>query len=318
VNISVVIPLLNEQESLPELHSWIVKVMNEHQYSYEILFIDDGSTDDSWHTIEQLSNENPLVKGIRFLRNYGKSQALHAGFAKASGEVIITMDADLQDSPEEIPELYNMIVNQKFDLVSGWKKKRYDSVVSKNLPSKLFNWAARKTSGVQLNDFNCGLKAYKNIVIKNIEVSGEMHRYIPVLAKNAGFGKIGEKAVKHQARKYGESKFGMSRFVNGFLDLITIWFLSRYGKRPMHLFGAFGVLMFLLGFVSTGFIIIVKLIKLYSGFETILVTNNPLFYIALTAMIIGTQLFLAGFLGEIILRTKNNEERYKIATEVNL
>ncbi len=318
MNISVVIPLLNEQESLPELHSWIVKVMNEHQYSYEILFIDDGSTDDSWHTIEQLSNENPLVKGIRFLRNYGKSQALHAGFAKASGEVIITMDADLQDSPEEIPELYNMIVNQKFDLVSGWKKKRYDSVVSKNLPSKLFNWAARKTSGVQLNDFNCGLKAYKNIVIKNIEVSGEMHRYIPVLAKNAGFGKIGEKAVKHQARKYGESKFGMSRFVNGFLDLITIWFLSRYGKRPMHLFGAFGVLMFLLGFVSTGFIIIVKLIKLYSGFETILVTNNPLFYIALTAMIIGTQLFLAGFLGEIILRTKNNEERYKIATEVNL
>lgn len=318
MNISVVIPLLNEQESLPELHSWIVKIMNEHQYSYEILFIDDGSTDDSWHTIEQLSNENPLVKGVRFLRNYGKSQALHAGFAKASGEVIITMDADLQDSPEEIPELYNMIVNQKFDLVSGWKKKRYDSVVSKNLPSKLFNWAARKTSGVQLNDFNCGLKAYKNIVIKNIEVSGEMHRYIPVLAKNAGFGKIGEKAVKHQARKYGESKFGMSRFVNGFLDLITIWFLSRYGKRPMHLFGAFGVLMFLLGFVSTGFIIIVKLIKLYSGFETILVTNNPLFYIALTAMIIGTQLFLAGFLGEIILRTKNNEERYKIATEVNL
>jgi glycosyltransferase involved in cell wall biosynthesis len=318
VNISVVIPLLNEQESLPELHSWIVKVMNEHQFSYEILFIDDGSTDDSWQTIEQLSHENQFVKGIRFLRNYGKSQALHAGFAKASGDVIITMDADLQDSPEEIPELYNMIVNQKFDLVSGWKKKRYDSVVSKNLPSKLFNWAARKTSGVQLNDFNCGLKAYKNIVIKNIEVSGEMHRYIPVLAKNAGFGKIGEKAVKHQARKYGESKFGMSRFVNGFLDLITIWFLSRYGKRPMHLFGAFGVLMFLLGFISTGFIIFFKLFKLYWGFETILVTNNPLFYIALTAMIIGTQLFLAGFLGEIILRTKNNEERYKIATEVNL
>ena len=318
MNISVVIPLLNEQESLPELHSWIVKVMHEHQFSYEILFIDDGSTDDSWQTIEQLSHENPFVKGIRFLRNYGKSQALHAGFAKASGDVIITMDADLQDSPEEIPELYNMIINQKFDLVSGWKKKRYDSVVSKNLPSKLFNWAARKTSGVQLNDFNCGLKAYKNIVIKNIEVSGEMHRYIPVLAKNAGFSKIGEKAVKHQARKYGESKFGMSRFVNGFLDLITIWFLSRYGKRPMHLFGAFGVLMFLLGFVSTGFIIFFKLFKLYWGFETILVTNNPLFYIALTAMIIGTQLFLAGFLGEIILRTKNNEERYKIATEVNL
>ena len=318
MNLSIVIPLLNEQESLPELHSWIVKVMTEHQYSYEIVFIDDGSTDNSWQTIEQLSNENPNVKGIRFLRNYGKSQALHAGFAKAKGDVIITMDADLQDSPEEIPDLYNMILNQQFDLVSGWKKKRYDSVVTKNWPSKLFNWAARKTSGVQLNDFNCGLKAYKNVVIKNIEVSGEMHRYIPVLAKNAGFSKIGEKPVKHQARKYGESKFGINRFINGFLDLITIWFLSRYGKRPMHLFGAVGVLMFVIGFLATAFIITIKLIKLYSGFETILVTNNPLFYIALTAMIIGTQLFLAGFLGEIILRTKNNEERYKIATEVNM
>ena len=318
MNLSIVIPLLNEQESLPELHSWIVKVMNANQYTYEILFIDDGSTDNSWQTIEQLSNENANVKGIRFLRNYGKSQALHAGFARAKGDVIITMDADLQDSPDEIPELYNMILNQQFDLVSGWKKKRYDAVVTKNWPSKLFNWAARKTSGVQLNDFNCGLKAYKNVVIKNIEVSGEMHRYIPVLAKNAGFGNIGEKPVKHQARKYGESKFGINRFINGFLDLITIWFLSRYGKRPMHLFGAVGVLMFVIGFLATGFIITIKLIKLYSGFETILVTNNPLFYIALTAMIIGTQLFLAGFLGEIILRTKNNEERYKIATEVNL
>jgi glycosyltransferase involved in cell wall biosynthesis len=318
MNLSIIIPLLNEQESLPELHSWIVKVMNENNYTYEILFIDDGSTDDSWLTISTLSKENPNVKGIRFLRNYGKSQALHAGFAKAQGDVIITMDADLQDSPDEIPGLFKMITENNFDLVSGWKKKRYDSVVTKNLPSKLFNWAARKTSGVHLNDFNCGLKAYKNIVIKNIEVSGEMHRYIPVLAKNAGFGKIGEKVVIHQARKYGESKFGMSRFINGFLDLITIWFLSRYGKRPMHLFGAVGVLMFILGFISTGFIIVIKLIKLYSGFETILVTNNPLFYIALTAMIIGTQLFLAGFLGEIILRTKNNEERYKIATEVNL
>jgi len=318
VNLSIIIPLLNEQESLPELHSWIVKVMNANNYSYEVIFIDDGSTDDSWQTIENLSHENPNVKGIRFLRNYGKSQALHAGFAKAQGDVIITMDADLQDSPDEIPGLYQMITENNFDLVSGWKKKRYDSVVSKNLPSKLFNWAARKTSGVQLNDFNCGLKAYKNSVIKNIEVSGEMHRYIPVLAKNAGFAKIGEKVVIHQARKYGDSKFGMSRFINGFLDLITIWFLSRYGKRPMHLFGAVGVLMFFLGFVSTGFIIVFKLIKLYSGFETILVTNNPLFYIALTAMIIGTQLFLAGFLGEIILRTKNNEERYKIAKEVNL
>lgn len=317
MNLSIVIPLLNEQESLPELHSWIVKVMKEHNYSYEILFIDDGSTDESWNVINNLSKENSSVKGIRFLRNYGKSQALHAGFAKAEGDVIITMDADLQDSPDEIPGLYEMITNQKFDLVSGWKKKRYDSVVAKNLPSKLFNWAARKTSGVELNDFNCGLKAYKNIVIKNIEVSGEMHRYIPVLAKNAGFGKIGEKVVIHQARKYGESKFGMSRFINGFLDLITIWFLSRYGKRPMHLFGAFGVLMFIIGFLSTGLIIVLKLIKLYNGYETILVANNPLFYIALTAMIIGTQLFLAGFLGEIILRTKNNEERYKVATEVN-
>jgi len=318
MNLSIIIPLLNEQESLPELHSWIVKVMKENNYSYEILFIDDGSTDDSWQTIENLSKENPCVKGIKFLRNFGKSQALHAGFAKAQGDVIITMDADLQDSPDEIPGLFKMVTEQNFDLVSGWKKKRYDNAVTKNLPSKLFNWAARKTSGVYLNDFNCGLKAYKNVVIKNIEVFGEMHRYIPVLAKNAGFEKIGEKVVIHQARKYGESKFGMSRFVNGFLDLITIWFLSRYGKRPMHLFGAAGVLMFIIGFLATGFIITIKLIKLYSGFDTILVTSNPLFYIALTSMIIGTQLFLAGFLGEIILRTKNNEERYKIASEINL
>ena len=318
MNLSIIIPLLNEQESLPELHSWIVKVMTSNNYSYEIIFIDDGSTDDSWQTIENLAKANPSVKGIRFLRNFGKSQALHAGFAKAQGDVIITMDADLQDSPDEIPGLYEMVVEQNFDLVSGWKKKRYDHVVTKNLPSKLFNWAARKTSGVYLNDFNCGLKAYRNIVIKNIEVSGEMHRYIPVLAKNAGFGKIGEKVVQHQARKYGESKFGMSRFINGFLDLITIWFLSRYGKRPMHLFGAAGVVMFIIGFLATGFIIVIKLIRLYSGFHTVLVTENPLFYIALTAMIIGSQLFLAGFLGEIILRTKNNEERYKIATEVNL
>ncbi|MCZ8331455.1 MAG: glycosyltransferase family 2 protein [Flavobacterium sp.] len=317
MNLSIVIPLLNEQESLPELHQWIVKVMTTHNYSYEVIFIDDGSTDNSWEIIEQLSVENPNVKGIKFLRNYGKSQALHAGFAKAKGDVIITMDADLQDSPDEIPDLYNMIINQKFDLVSGWKKKRYDNAVTKNLPSKLFNWAARKTSGVYLNDFNCGLKAYKNVVIKNIEVSGEMHRYIPVLAKNAGFGKIGEKVVIHQARKYGESKFGIDRFVNGFLDLITIWFLSKYGKRPMHLFGAFGVLMFLVGFISTGIIIALKLIKLYSGYQTILVTDNPLFYIALTTMIIGTQLFLAGFLGEIILRTKNNEERYKVSETTN-
>jgi glycosyltransferase involved in cell wall biosynthesis len=317
MNLSIVIPLLNEQESLPELHSWIQKVMLENQFSYEVLFIDDGSTDNSWQEIETLSNKDANVKGIRFLKNYGKSQALHAGFAAANGDVIITMDADLQDSPDEIPGLYEMITNQNFDLVSGWKRKRYDSVVTKNLPSKLFNWAARKTSGVYLNDFNCGLKAYKKEVIKNIEVSGEMHRYIPVLAKNAGFSKIGEKVVVHQARKYGESKFGMSRFINGFLDLITIWFLSKYGKRPMHLFGAFGVLMFLIGFLSVATIILFKLVKLYSGYETILVANNPLFYIALTAMIIGTQLFLAGFLGEIILRTKNNEARYKIAQKAN-
>ena len=318
MNISVIIPLLNEQESLPELTSWIAKVMHDHNFSYEVIFIDDGSTDDSWQIINQLSNDNSNIKGIRFLRNYGKSQALHAGFAKAEGDVIITMDADLQDSPDEIPDLFHMITNDNYDLVSGWKKKRYDSIVSKNLPSKLFNWAARRTSGVELNDFNCGLKAYKNKVIKNIEVSGEMHRYIPVLAKNAGFGKIGEKVVQHQARKYGESKFGMSRFINGFLDLITIWFLSKFGKRPMHLFGALGTIMFLIGFLSAGYIGVMKLIKLYFNVSSILVTDNPWFYIALATMIIGTQLFLAGFLGEIILRTKNNEERYKISNEINL
>ena len=316
MELSIVIPLLNEQESLHELHDWIVRVMVQNGFTYEILFIDDGSTDQSWEVISKLSAKNPAVKGIRFLKNFGKSQALHAGFERALGQVVITMDADLQDNPEEIPDLVRMIREEKYDLVSGWKKVRYDSVVGKNIPSKLFNWAARRTSGVQLNDFNCGLKAYSAVVIKNIEVSGEMHRYIPVLAKNAGFSKIGEKVVQHQARKYGESKFGMNRFVNGFLDLITIWFLSRYGKRPMHLFGAAGVIMFIIGLLSTGIIIALKLIKLYSGYHTILVANNPLFYIALTTMIIGTQLFLAGFLGEIILRTKSNEARYKIAEEL--
>lgn len=310
MNLSIVIPLLNEQESLPELHNWIVKVMQAHNYSYEILFIDDGSTDASWNVIEKLSHENPNVKGIRFLRNYGKSQALHAGFAKAQGDVVITMDADLQDSPDEIPELFRLITEDNYDLISGWKKKRYDSVVAKNIPSKLFNWAARKTSGVHLNDFNCGLKAYKNIVIKNIEVSGEMHRYIPVLAKNAGFGKIGEKVVIHQARKYGSSKFGMSRFINGFLDLITIWFLSTFGKRPMHLFGLLGSIMFVIGFLFAFYLGIDKLFINTSGR---LITERPQFYLSLTAMLIGTQLFLAGFLGEIVLRTKNNEERYKIS-----
>ena len=315
MNLSIVIPLLNEQESLPELHQWIVKVMQSHNYSYEILFIDDGSTDASWQTISQLSSENPNVKGIRFLRNYGKSQALHAGFAKAQGDVIITMDADLQDSPDEIPKLFRLITEDNYDLISGWKKKRYDSVVAKNIPSKLFNWAARKTSGVHLNDFNCGLKAYKNIVIKNIEVSGEMHRYIPVLAKNAGFGKIGEKIVIHQARKYGNSKFGMSRFINGFLDLITIWFLSTFGKRPMHLFGLLGSIMFIIGFLFAFYLGIDKLFINTSGR---LITERPQFYLSLTAMVIGTQLFLAGFLGEIILRTKNNEERYKISEELGV
>lgn len=317
MNLSILIPLLNEEESLKELYSWIIKVMQSNNYSYEIIFVDDGSTDDSWNIIESFSNENPNVKGIRFMKNFGKSQALHAGFAKAQGDVIITMDADLQDSPDEIPGLYEMITAQKYDLVSGWKKKRYDSVVAKNLPSKLFNWAARKTSGVKLNDFNCGLKAYKNVVVKNIEVSGEMHRYIPVLAKNAGFGKIGEKVVIHQARKYGETKFGMERFINGFLDLITIWFLSRFGKRPMHLFGAIGSFMFIIGFLAAGYIGISKLYHMYNGMKYSLVTNNPWFYISLTTMILGTQLFLAGFLGEIILRTKSNEARYKVDREVN-
>ena len=313
MNLSIIIPLLNEQESLPELHQWIEKVMITNNFSYEILFIDDGSTDDSWITIQQLSKKDTNVKGIRFLRNYGKSQALHAGFAQAKGQVIITMDADLQDSPDEIPELYKLITEENFDLISGWKKKRYDSVVFKNIPSKLFNWAARKTSGVKLHDFNCGLKAYKNTVIKNIEVSGEMHRYIPVLAKNAGFNNIGEKIVIHQARKYGTSKFGISRFINGFLDLITIWFLSKFGKRPMHFFGLLGTIMFLIGFCLALYL---GIDKLFVHKTSRLITNRPQFYIALTSMILGTQLFLAGFLGEIILRTKNNEGRYKISEKI--
>ena len=272
MNLSILIPLLNEEESLKELYNWIIKVMQENNYSYEVIFLDDGSTDNSWALIDGFSKENPNIKGIRFMKNFGKSQALHAGFAQANGDVIITMDADLQDSPDEIPGLYNMIINEKYDLVSGWKKKRYDSVVAKNIPSKLFNWAARKTSGVQLNDFNCGLKAYKNIVVKNVEVSGEMHRYIPVLAKNAGFAKIGEKIVLHQARKYGETKFGMERFVNGFLDLITIWFLSKFGKRPMHLFGAIGSIMFIIGFMAAGYIGVSKLYHMYNDMKYSLVT----------------------------------------------
>ena len=315
MNISVVIPLLNEQESLNELHDWIAKVMQSNRFSYEVIFIDDGSTDDSWKTIEQLAQKDSNVKGIRFLRNFGKSQALHAGFDKAQGDVIITMDADLQDSPEEIPELYSMIVNDQFDLVSGWKKKRYDSVLSKNIPSKLFNWAARKTSGVKLHDFNCGLKAYHKNVVKNIDVNGEMHRYIPVLAKNAGFTNISEKVVVHQARKYGATKFGMNRFVHGFLDLVTIWFISRFGKRPMHLFGALGAIMLFIGFAFTLYLGIDKLILHPMGR---LITQRPQFYIALSTMIIGTQFFIAGFLGEIILRTKEDKKRYLVSDELNL
>jgi len=315
MNISVVIPLLNEQESLTELHDWIANIMQSNHFSYEIIFIDDGSTDDSWGTISTLSSLNKNVKGIRFLKNFGKSQALHAGFEKATGDVIITMDADLQDSPDEIPDLYKMIINDGFDLVSGWKKKRFDSVISKNLPSKLFNWAARKTSGVKLNDFNCGLKAYSLEVIKNIDVHGEMHRYIPVLAKNAGFSKITEKVVQHQARKYGETKFGMDRFVHGFLDLITIWFLSRFGKRPMHLFGALGFIMFAIGF---GFALYRGIDKIFLNPAGRLITERPQFYLALSTMIIGTQFFVAGFLGEIILRTKQGKKLYLIKDELNL
>ena len=315
MNISVVIPLLNEEESLKELHDWIVSVMLSNQFSYEILFIDDGSTDRSWHIISELAEINPSVKGIRFLKNFGKSQALHAGFAKAEGDVVITMDADLQDNPEEIPELYIMITEDHFDLVSGWKKKRYDSYLSKNLPSKLFNWAARRTSGVILNDFNCGLKAYSNQVVKHIDVYGEMHRYIPVLAKNAGFTAIGEKVVQHQARKYGHTKFGMNRFINGFLDLITIWFISRFGKRPMHLFGALGVIMSIIGF---GFSLYLGLDKLFFNPTGRLITDRPQFYIALSTMLIGVQFFIAGFLGELTLRSNRQQQRYFIKENLNL
>ncbi len=315
MQLTIVIPLLNEEESLQELHAWIVSVMQSKHFSYEILFVDDGSTDTSWDIITGLSAENPNVKGIRFQRNFGKSQALHAGFKAAKGEVIITMDADLQDNPEEIPELFDLIQLEGYELISGWKKKRYDSILFKNLPSKLFNWAARKTSGVQLHDFNCGLKAYDRTVIKTIEVSGEMHRYIPVLAKNAGFSKIGEKVVKHQSRKYGRTKFGMERFINGFLDLITIWFVSKFGKRPMHLFGALGVLMFIIGF---GFAIYLGVDKLFINPFGRLITNRPQFYIALTSMVIGTQLFLAGFLGEIMIRSEKQEKRYVISDKIAL
>ncbi|CAL2084446.1 Glycosyltransferase involved in cell wall biosynthesis [Tenacibaculum sp. 190524A05c] len=318
MDISVVIPLLNEEESLQELYDWIAKVMQSNQFLYEVIFIDDGSTDTSWSIIQELSEKNPQVKGIRFQRNYGKSQALDAGFGAANGNVIITMDADLQDNPEEIPELYDLIMKEGYDLISGWKKKRYDNVLTKNIPSKLFNWAARKTSGLELNDFNCGLKAYKKDVAKAVKVSGEMHRYIPVLAKNEGFTKIGEKVVQHQARKYGETKFGMDRFVNGFLDLITISFLSKFGKRPMHFFGLWGTLMFIVGTTMAFYVGVIKLYRVFNNIPSILVTQNPWFYIALTSMILGTLLFLAGFLGELIIKSNPLQKHYKVKEEQNL
>lgn len=313
MRLSIIIPLLNEEESLSELYHWIAEVMQSNGYVYEILFIDDGSTDNSWQLISRLSEAHPEVRGIRFLKNFGKSQALHAGFKAASGDIVITMDADLQDNPEEIPAMVAMISEEGYQLVSGWKKIRFDSVLMKNLPSKLFNWAARKTSGVSLHDFNCGLKAFKAEVIRNIEVSGEMHRYIPVLAKNAGFTKIGELVVRHQARKYGKTKFGAERFINGFLDLITIWFVSKFGKRPMHLFGALGVLMFFIGF---GLSLYLGIDKLFLNPTGRLLTERPPFYIALTAMLMGIQFFLAGFLGEILVRSKRSENRYTIAEEL--
>jgi glycosyltransferase involved in cell wall biosynthesis len=315
MQISIVIPLLNEEESLRELHRWIAEVMQSNGYSYEILFIDDGSTDRSWEIIRELNSEHPEIRGIRFLKNFGKSQALHAGFKSAEGDIVVTMDADLQDNPEEIPAMVRMIQEERFDMVSGWKKKRFDSVLMKNLPSKLFNWAARRTSGVRLHDFNCGLKAFRKEVIKTIEVSGEMHRYVPVLAKNAGYERIGEQVVRHQARKYGKTKFGGDRFIKGFLDLITIWFVSKFGKRPMHLFGALGVLMFVIGF---GFALYLGVDKLFLNPTGRLLAERPEFFIALTAMIIGTQLFLAGFLGEMILRVRKIQDRYTIYETLNV
>ena len=312
MDISLVIPLLDEEGSLEELHSWIVEIMESNDYSYELIFIDDGSKDNSWNIIRSLSLKNKNIKGIKFLKNFGKSQALHAGFDIAKGDVVITMDADLQDSPAEIPEMYKLIKYNNFDLVSGWKKKRYDHFFAKNLPSKLFNWAARRVSGLALHDFNCGLKAYRNEVVKTIEVYGEMHRYIPVLAVNAGFKNITEKVVAHRKRKYGKTKFGMERFINGFLDLITIWFTSRFGKRPMHFFGLLGVLMLIIGF---GFAVYLGVEKMYFNPSGRLISQRPEFFIALTTMIIGTQFFVAGFLGEIILQSRSHKERYQISEE---
>jgi glycosyltransferase involved in cell wall biosynthesis len=313
MDISIIVPLYNEEESLPELYDWIVRVMTEHQFSYEIIFINDGSTDHSWQVIEDLQKRSPnAVKGIKFRRNYGKSPALFCGFDKAQGNVVITMDADLQDSPEEIPELYDMIINQKYDLVSGWKKKRHDGTFTKNIPSKIYNATARKVTGLKLHDMNCGLKAYRSEVIKNIEVYGEMHRYIPYLAKVAGFKKIGEKEVAHQARKFGTSKFGLNRFVNGYLDLFSLWFLAKFGKRPMHFFGFWGSVMFLLGFIAVLVVGGMKWYALSTGTRSPLVTSTPYFYLALTTMILGTQMFLAGFLGELISRNSSERNNYNI------
>ena len=315
-DLSIVISLFNEEESLPELIQWIEGVMKKEGYVYEIIMVDDGSRDASWKTIKELSAKNSCIRGISFRRNYGKSAALYHGFEAAQGRVVVTMDADLQDSPEEIPEMYRMIVEEGYDIVSGWKKKRHDNKLTKNLPSKLYNWTARKITGIKLHDMNCGLKAYRNEVVKNIEVYGEMHRYIPYLAKNAGFDKITEKPVHHQKRKYGKSKFGLNRFVNGFLDLISLWFLSRFGKKPMHFFGFTGILMFLIGGIMTVWVIVEKLIQQSNGMDFRPVTEQPLFYLALVAVILGFQLFLTGFLGELVSRNSQERNHYNIREEV--
>ena len=312
MDISVIVPLYNETESLPELAAWIRRVMEANGYTYEILMVDDGSTDGSWDTVLSLSKENPAIHGISFRRNYGKSAALYEGFAAVQGDVVITMDADLQDSPDEIPELYRMVKEDGYDVVSGWKQHRQDNKLTKNLPSKLYNWTARKVTGIKLHDMNCGLKAYKNEVVKSIEVYGEMHRYIPYLAKNAGYGKIGEKPVHHQKRKYGVSKFGLERFVNGFLDLMSLWFLSKFGKKPMHFFGTTGILMFLIGFVMTIWIIAAKLVHQAQGLRYRAVTDQPLFYLALLAVVLGAMFFLAGFLGEMVSRSAATRNDYNV------
>jgi glycosyltransferase involved in cell wall biosynthesis len=317
MDISVVVPLFNEEESLPELHAWIQRVMNEHHFTYEIIFVSDGSTDHSWEVIEQLAKQDPCVKGIKFRRNYGKSPGLYCGFNKAQGNVVITMDADLQDSPDEIPELYRMITQDHYDLVSGYKQKRYDPI-TKTLPTKLFNATARKISGIHnLHDFNCGLKAYRRDVVKSIEVYGEMHRYIPYLAKNAGFDKIGEKVVHHQARKYGSSKFGVNRFVNGYLDLLTLWFLTNFGKKPMHVFGFLGSVVFFIGFVALCWLCIEKAINLSNQVYGDLLSDHASFFVALTALIVGSQFFLAGFIGDLLSRQNPTRNDYHIEKEID-